>query len=106
MALTKSFKDLVQRRAAAEPGFGEALLREGVEAVLSGDVNAGKPKRTTSSGQPRSPVTTEADVSGGTSSIHLTAEDQRALAASLSNPASPNEALVRATRTHRQLIRR
>ena len=42
MALTKSFKDLVQRRAAAEPGFGEALLREGVETMLSGDVDAGK----------------------------------------------------------------
>ena len=42
MALSKSFKELVQKRVAAEPAFGEALLREGVDAMLSGDVDAGK----------------------------------------------------------------
>ena len=42
MALTKNFKELVQSRVAAEPAFGEALLREGVDAMLSGDVDTGK----------------------------------------------------------------
>ena len=42
MALTKSFRELVQRRAAEEVGFGQALLREGIEAMLGGDVDAGK----------------------------------------------------------------
>ena len=42
MALTRSFKELVQRRVASEPAFGEALLREGIDTLLSGDVDAGK----------------------------------------------------------------
>ena len=42
MGVTKSFKELVQRRAAAEPAYAEALLREGIDAMLSGDVDAGK----------------------------------------------------------------
>ena len=42
MALTKSFKELVQKRVAAEPAFGEALLRESVDTMLSGDVDTGK----------------------------------------------------------------
>ncbi len=42
LALTKSFRDFVQRRAAAEPVFGEALLREGVDTMLRGDVETGK----------------------------------------------------------------
>jgi DNA-binding phage protein len=42
MAVSKSFKELVQRRVAAEPAFAEGLLREGIEAMLSGDVDAGK----------------------------------------------------------------
>ena len=42
MALTKSFKELVQKRVAAEPAFGEALLRESIDTMLSGDVDAGK----------------------------------------------------------------
>lgn len=42
MALTKFFKELVQRRAASEPAYGEALLREGIDTMLSGDVDAGK----------------------------------------------------------------
>ena len=32
----------MQRRLAAEPAFAEALLREGIDAMLSGDVDAGK----------------------------------------------------------------
>ena len=42
MALTKSFKELVQKRVAAEPAFGEALLRESIDTMLAGDVDAGK----------------------------------------------------------------
>ena len=42
MALTKSFKELVQKRVAAEPAFGETLLRESVDTMLSGDVDTGK----------------------------------------------------------------
>lgn len=42
MGLTKSFKELVQRRVAADPAFGVALLREGVDTMLTGDVEAGK----------------------------------------------------------------
>src|ERR1700684_288352 len=42
MALTKSFKELVQRRVADDPAFGEALLREGIDTMLSGDVETGK----------------------------------------------------------------
>ena len=42
MALTKSFKELVQSRVAAEPAFGEALLREGIDTMLRGDVETGK----------------------------------------------------------------
>jgi DNA-binding phage protein len=39
---TKSFKELVQKHAADDPAFAEALLREGVETMLSGDVDTGK----------------------------------------------------------------
>jgi DNA-binding phage protein len=42
MALTKSFKDLVERHVAADPAFGEALLREAVDTMLAGDVETGK----------------------------------------------------------------
>ncbi len=42
MVLTKGFKELVQARAASDPAFAEALLREGVEAMLAGDVDTGK----------------------------------------------------------------
>ncbi len=42
MALTKSFKKLVQRRVASDAAFGEALLREGVDTLLAGDIDAGK----------------------------------------------------------------
>jgi hypothetical protein len=42
MALTKSFKELVQRRVAGDKPFAEALLREGVDSLLAGDVEAGK----------------------------------------------------------------
>jgi DNA-binding phage protein len=42
MARTKSFKDLVQRNVKRDKKFAEALLREGVDAMLSGDVDTGK----------------------------------------------------------------
>ena len=42
MAVTKSFKELVQRRVASDADFAENLLREGVDTMLSGDVETGK----------------------------------------------------------------
>jgi hypothetical protein len=42
MVLTKSFKELVQERVAADPAFGEALLRESIDTMLAGDVDTGK----------------------------------------------------------------
>jgi len=42
MARTKSFKDLVQQHVKADKKFAEALLREGIDAMLSGDVDGGK----------------------------------------------------------------
>ena len=42
MVPTKDFKELVQEHVAKDPTFAEALLREGVESLLSGDVDTGK----------------------------------------------------------------
>jgi hypothetical protein len=42
MARTKSFKDLVRQHVKRDKKFAEALLREGVDAMLSGDVDTGK----------------------------------------------------------------
>jgi DNA-binding phage protein len=42
MALTRSFKKLVQEHVADDPAFAEALLREGIETMLAGDVDTGK----------------------------------------------------------------
>jgi tRNA A37 threonylcarbamoyladenosine biosynthesis protein TsaE len=42
MANTKSFKELVQQHVKDDKKFAEALLREGVNAMLSGDMDAGK----------------------------------------------------------------
>ncbi len=42
MPLTRDFKETVQDRARRDPAFREALLEEGVECLLSGDVDAGK----------------------------------------------------------------
>lgn len=42
MALTRSFKDTVQARAQRDPAFREALLKEGVDAMLEGDMETGK----------------------------------------------------------------
>ena len=42
MPLTREFKDTVQARAERDPAFREALLKEGVECLLAGDLDAGK----------------------------------------------------------------
>jgi DNA-binding phage protein len=39
---TKSFSELVQRHVKDDARFAEALLREGIDAMLSGDVETGK----------------------------------------------------------------
>jgi hypothetical protein len=36
MALTRRFEELVQKRVANDPGFGEALLREGIDDTDTG----------------------------------------------------------------------
>lgn len=41
MPLTKSFKELVRQRAAEDPAFATALLREGIDTLLMGDVDGG-----------------------------------------------------------------
>ena len=40
--VTQSFKKLARDRAARDPAFGAALLREGVDTMLTGDVDTGK----------------------------------------------------------------
>ena len=42
MALTRSFKELVQKRVGEDPAFGAALLREGIDTMLAGDIDTGK----------------------------------------------------------------
>lgn len=42
MALTRDFKETIRARVKRDPGFREALLREGIENFLSGDVETGK----------------------------------------------------------------
>ncbi len=42
MALTRDFKELVQKRVARDPDFGAALLREGIDTMLTGDIDTGK----------------------------------------------------------------
>ena len=42
MILTKDFKDTIQARAQRDPAFRNALLPEGVECLLTGDVDTGK----------------------------------------------------------------
>src|SRR6266566_4683677 len=40
--MAKDFKELVRNRLKTDKKFAEALLREGVNAMLSGDMDAGK----------------------------------------------------------------
>lgn len=42
MALTKDFRETVQARARHDQDFREGLLKEGVECLLSSDVDTGK----------------------------------------------------------------
>jgi DNA-binding phage protein len=42
MAVTRDFKELVQKRVARDPAFAAALLREGIDTMLAGDVETGK----------------------------------------------------------------
>ena len=42
MALTRDFRETVQARARRDPEFRQALLQEGIECLLAGDVDAGK----------------------------------------------------------------
>ena len=42
MALTRSFKELVERHIGTDPAFAEALLLEGIETMLAGDLETGK----------------------------------------------------------------
>lgn len=42
MALTRDFKETVQARVRRDPAFRKALLREGIESLLAGDVETGK----------------------------------------------------------------
>ncbi len=42
MALTRDFKETIQARAARDPRFRRGLLREGIQCLLSGEVDTGK----------------------------------------------------------------
>jgi hypothetical protein len=42
MPRTKKFNDLVQSQVKADKKFAQALLREGVDAMLNGDIETGK----------------------------------------------------------------
>ena len=42
MALTRAFKETIQARVQRDPAFREELLKEGLECLLSGDVDTGK----------------------------------------------------------------
>ena len=42
MTLTRNFKETVRDRAERDPAFRDALLKEAVECLLSGDVETGK----------------------------------------------------------------
>lgn len=42
MPLTRSFKETIGARASKDAAFRAALLKEGVEAFLEGDIEAGK----------------------------------------------------------------
>ncbi len=42
MALTRDFKETVQARLAQDPEYRKELLREGVECLLTGDLDTGK----------------------------------------------------------------
>ena len=42
MTLTRDFKDTIKDRVAYDQSFREELLKEGIECLLTGDVDTGK----------------------------------------------------------------
>lgn len=42
MALTRDFKETIQARVQRDPVFREELLREGIQCLLTGDMDVGK----------------------------------------------------------------
>ena len=42
MALTRDFKETVKKRVQTDPVFREELLKEGVQCLVSGDMDTGK----------------------------------------------------------------
>ena len=42
MALTHDFKETIRARAKRDTDFRQAILREGVERILNGDLETGK----------------------------------------------------------------
>jgi DNA-binding phage protein len=42
MALTRDFRETIRERAQREPAFRQALLREGIELMTSGDFDTGR----------------------------------------------------------------
>ena len=42
MPLTRDFRETIQARAERDPAFREDLLKEGVDCLLSGEVEVGK----------------------------------------------------------------
>jgi hypothetical protein len=42
MALTRDFRERIRERARRDPAFRRALLREAIDAMLSGDLRTGK----------------------------------------------------------------
>jgi DNA-binding phage protein len=42
MTLTRGFKTTVLKRLQREPGFREAMLKEGIDAMFAGDMESGK----------------------------------------------------------------
>jgi DNA-binding phage protein len=42
MPLTRDFKETIRARVKRDPNFRKALLREGIENFLSGDIETGK----------------------------------------------------------------
>jgi DNA-binding phage protein len=42
MALTRDFKDTIKARVQRDPAFRAALLKEGVDCLLAGDLETGK----------------------------------------------------------------
>ena len=42
MALTRDFKETIKHRVERDPAFREELLKEGIECLLTGDLDTGK----------------------------------------------------------------